>query len=87
MGAMLRAVSPNKSKPHDGPYWPGETRARQVRISDALWNAAKTKADAEGVVLADVIRGLLSDWVGDPTIKSTEDSKHDPRKRDNGNGE
>lgn len=78
---MVLRVTSERSKPKGAPYWPGETKPRQVRISEDLWNAAKSKADANGVVLSDVIRNLLSEWVGDPSIKSTEDSKHDPRKR------
>lgn len=79
MSTRLRLMP--KSKPKEAPYWPGETRVRQVRVSDALWDAAKDKANAEGVVLSEVIRTLLHEWVGDPAIKATEDSKHDPRKR------
>lgn len=35
---------------------------RTVRIEDELWVAAKTKAEAEGTNLSEVIRRLLSEW-------------------------
>jgi len=36
---------------------------RTVRIDDALWAAAKAKADAEGVNLSEVIRAALRAYV------------------------
>jgi len=36
---------------------------RTVRVDDALWTAAKTKAEAEGVNLSDVIRDALRAYV------------------------
>lgn len=39
------------------------TKVRTVRIDDALWDAAKTKADAEGTNLSEVIRDYLAGWV------------------------
>ena len=39
------------------------TTHRTVRIEDGLWNAAKAKADAEGVSLSDVIRAALRAYV------------------------
>ena len=39
------------------------TKVRTVRIDDALWGAAKTKADAEGTSLSELIREYLQDWL------------------------
>ena len=39
------------------------TTHRTVRIDDGLWNAAKVKAEAEGVNLSDVIRDALRAYV------------------------
>jgi len=36
---------------------------RTVRVEDVLWTAAKTKAQAEGVSLSDVIRDALRAYV------------------------
>jgi predicted DNA binding CopG/RHH family protein len=41
---------------------------RTVRIDDALWMAAKAKADAEGVNLSEVIREALRAYVEDERI-------------------
>lgn len=41
------------------------TTHRTVRIEDALWDAAKTKAEAEGKNISEVIRELLADWVAE----------------------
>ena len=40
------------------------TRVRTVRIEQALWDAAKAKAEAEGMSLSEVIRDKLQDYVG-----------------------
>lgn len=39
------------------------TTHRTVRIEDGLWDAAKTKAEAEGANLSDVIREALRTYV------------------------
>ena len=36
---------------------------RTVRVDDELWNAAKEKAEAEGVSLSEVIRQALQAFV------------------------
>ena len=38
---------------------------RTVRVDDALWEAAKTKAALEGVSLSDVIREALRQYIED----------------------
>lgn len=40
------------------------TRPRQVRIADGLYEAARAKAQAEDRTFADVVRDLLIDWTG-----------------------
>ncbi len=40
-----------------------KTPARNVRIDDGLWDAAKAKAATEGRALSDVVRELLRRWV------------------------
>ena len=39
------------------------TTHRTVRIEDGLWEAAKTKADADGVNLSEVIRAALRQYL------------------------
>jgi len=48
------------------------TTHRTVRIEDGLWDAAKTKAEAEGVNLSEVIRRALTFYAEDrhPTMSS-----------------
>lgn len=41
------------------------TAHRTVRIEDGLWDAAKTKAAAEGVSLSDVIRDALRTYINE----------------------
>jgi len=41
------------------------TKVRTVRIDDALWEAAQTKAQAEGTNISEVIRGYLQAWLND----------------------
>lgn len=41
----------------------GETRARNVRVPDGLWNAVKAKAAAEGRTVTDVIVSALHRYV------------------------
>lgn len=43
----------------------GTTR-RSIRIEDELWDAAKTKAEAEGTDLSNIIRGALRDYIEEP---------------------
>lgn len=38
---------------------------RTVRVDDTLWTAAKTKAEAEGTNLSDVIRDALRAYVSE----------------------
>jgi hypothetical protein len=40
------------------------TSNRTVRISDAVWSAAKAKAEAEGASISDVVRRLLATYAG-----------------------
>lgn len=42
------------------------TARRTVRIDDELWDAAKTKAEAEGADLSNIIRGKLRDYLEEP---------------------
>ena len=37
----------------------GQTPVRSVRISDPIWNEAKSNAEAEGLTISDVIARLL----------------------------
>jgi predicted HicB family RNase H-like nuclease len=39
------------------------TTHRTVRVDDALWDAAKDKADSEGVSLSEVIREALKRYI------------------------
>lgn len=39
------------------------TKIRTVRIDDALWDAAKAKAEGEGTNLSEVIRDYLTAWI------------------------
>lgn len=41
------------------------TPKRPIRISDELWNAVQAKVKAEGTNASEVIRRLLTDWLGD----------------------
>lgn len=41
------------------------TKVRTVRVDDALWDAAKAKADAEGTNLSELIRDYLQAWLND----------------------
>lgn len=43
----------------------GTTR-RSIRIEDELWDAAKTKAEAEGTDLSNIIRGALREYIEEP---------------------
>ncbi|MBP3044845.1 hypothetical protein KKR91_01355 [Arthrobacter jiangjiafuii] len=42
------------------------TARRTVRIEDELWDAAKTKAEAEGTDLSNIIRGALRGYLEEP---------------------
>lgn len=39
------------------------TTHRTVRVEDGLWDAAKAKAEAEGINLSEVIRNALRNYV------------------------
>jgi hypothetical protein len=41
------------------------TKKRPIRMPDELWEAAQAKAEAEGTNASEVIRRLLTEWVGD----------------------
>lgn len=41
-----------------------KTPLRTVRLSDELWIAVQIKAGVEGRTVSDVIRSLLTAWVG-----------------------
>lgn len=43
------------------------TPIRTVRIDDGLWDAAKSKAEAEDHGVSEVIRELLARWLEDAT--------------------
>jgi hypothetical protein len=50
------------------------TPPRSVRVSDALWNAARDLAQRRGVTLTDVIVNALQNYVSDlPRRKDTTD--------------
>lgn len=36
---------------------------RSLRVPEKLWDAAKSKADAEDMNISDVVRDLLTKWV------------------------
>lgn len=57
----------------------GATRTRPVRVSDELWEAAKTKAADNGESLSDAIRRFLAEYVGDPSIAVLAGSDMDRR--------
>ena len=40
------------------------TKKRPIRISDELWAKAQAKAHNEGTNASEVIRKLLTEWVG-----------------------
>mgnify|MGYP001021273429 CR=1 FL=1 len=42
---------------------PRGTTLRNIRVDDALWEAAKAKAEAEGTSVSEVVRELLTRWV------------------------
>ncbi|MFI5859174.1 hypothetical protein [Streptomyces parvulus] len=44
----------------------GKTPVRNVRVSDALWEAAKARAAAEGKTVTDVIVAALHRYVSAP---------------------
>ncbi len=44
----------------------GKTPLRNIRVPDGLWNAAKTKAAAEGRTVTDVVLTLLHRYVTTP---------------------
>lgn len=48
---------------HTGRVKTTHTPPRSVRIPDALWNAAKTKADERGETVTDVIIRALERYV------------------------
>jgi hypothetical protein len=48
------------------------TTHRTVRIEDGLWEAAKVRADAEGVNLSEVIRAALVLYAEDRHPKMTD---------------
>lgn len=52
-GARITVVSPNQPR----------TPIHSVRIDHELWNAAKTKAEAEDRTITDVIREMLWTYV------------------------
>lgn len=56
------------------------TRPRQVRISDGLWQAAKQQAAKEGTTVADVVRDFLVKWTeyDGPAVHGREYAKRDP---------
>ena len=41
------------------------TKVRTVRIDDALWDAAKAKAETKETSLSEVIRDYLQAWVSE----------------------
>lgn len=45
----------------------GQTRARNVRVPDGLWAAAKAKATAEGRTITDVIVTALHRYITAPS--------------------
>lgn len=47
----------------------GETPLRNVRVPDGVWDAAKTKAAAEGRTVTDVIIAALHKYVAAPSRK------------------
>lgn len=48
---------------------PRGTTLRNIRIDDALWEAAQAKAKAEGRNVSDVVRQHLAEWVSGPPRK------------------
>lgn len=41
------------------------TPKRPIRIPDELWNAVQAKVKSEGTNASEVIRRLLTEWLGD----------------------
>lgn len=50
------------------------TPIRNLRVEDALWEAARAKAEAEGTTLSAVIRAALARYVARPV------TPHAPRR-------
>lgn len=46
------------------------TPKRPIRIPNELWEAALTKAREEGTNASEVIRRLLTEWLGDGSDKA-----------------
>jgi hypothetical protein len=52
-----------------------ETKRREIRIDEDLWNAAKTQAHSEGVGVSELVRNWLEDYVADAAPVHTELSR------------
>lgn len=44
---------------------PGNTPLRAIRVPDELWAKVQKKAAQEGTSASEVIRKLLTEWVGE----------------------
>lgn len=49
-----------------------ETKKREIRLSDQLWEAAIAKAHADGVTVSGLVRRWLTDYVSDDSPSLTE---------------
>ncbi len=49
-----------------------ETKRREIRIGEDLWQAAKTKTHNEGVNVSELVRNWLEDYVADAAPVHTE---------------
>lgn len=64
----MSAMTPNQPK----------TPARNIRVSDELWSAARTKADREGTTVTAVLVAFLEQWVSEPHGGGIEAATGDP---------
>lgn len=53
----------------------GETKVRNVRVGEPLWQAAKAKAKAEGITVTDVIVRALTRYVSTPPRRRPPDEE------------
>lgn len=60
-GTLGTVSQPNTGNPESVDR--GPKKLRHVRVSDEVWVAASIKANAEGLLISDVVRRLLAEYV------------------------
>lgn len=53
----------------------GQTKIRNLRISEPLWQATKTKAAAEGITITEVVVRALTRYVSTPPRRRPPDKE------------